>query len=222
MKTEKALIKNVEALEKNLSPEQIARMGSHILNKCWNEDPHLEKNEKEFEAWSERYVEHQNHSERVKIAFELQRLVISRLMFEYFKKCLALNESAVLHILNLRLEFHMARLLKQMEKTIKGDIPKEFWEKYLQENPEDMDFLIVGEDEVSSLEKQGITEDQLDTLQKELYENYNEIISNSELWNLIGYSPPKSDFLEYFEKINAAINRFRVALNSEREAEHNE
>lgn len=58
---------------------------------------------------------------------------------------------------------------------------------------------------MSSLEKQGITEDQLEALQKELYENYREIVSDSEIWRLIGYPKPKSEFLDDFLELEKVV-----------------
>jgi hypothetical protein len=205
----KSMERRIDKLEEELTPEQIAKLGMSVLNKAWDKEVKPGEIKNDFEAWSDRYAENKAYGERVKIAFELHRLIIARLAFEYFKKCVSCNELAVMLTSSHVVQIRVIRVLEHIrENYVKGDIPKEEWEDYLKEHPEDRE-LIEGGNELSSLEKQGITEDMLIALQKEHYDNYREIISDSELWSLIGYPKPESEFLDNFLELEKALEQLK-------------
>lgn len=193
------LKKRVETLEKNLTPEQIAKIGNSIIEKTWDKlilaSPKTSIEElkeidegfnKQMSEFVERYVDNLSIQDYIKYLKELHQLEVNKWGYEYFKLYLEDLETTTYYIASL---VGLVECAKTLHEFVNSDLRlKKDWDKHVKKHPAAKDNYEFVRYITSKTTVKHLLE-----LQAKIYENRERFL-NSDIWDTLGYAKPTSIF----------------------------
>ena len=193
MPTLSSVEKRIGKLEKELTPEQIARMYMDIIDKLFAKEISTQEAEIEIERFKDLYVEPMDYRTWVKFMLQKNELEQNRWAYTYFKEVVVsldykiafLQQSLALIIAYQSHEDYISSL----EASIPGF--KEAWLKHCEKHPEDKHTEEMLRRRLEIFYKLDIGEfmDKMSELEKQKAD-----ILNWEGWDKMGYPKPTSVF----------------------------
>jgi hypothetical protein len=175
-------------LEKELTPEQIARMYMDIIDKTFAKEISTQEAEIEIERFKDLYVEPMDYRTWVKFMLEKNELEQNRWAYTYFKE--------VVVSLDYKIAFFQQSLAliiayqSHEDSSISGF--KEAWTQHCKEHPEDKEMDEERKRHIERFKKLDIGEllDKISELEKQRAD----ILNWDEGWEKMGYPKPSSVF----------------------------
>lgn len=179
-------------MEKNLTPEQIAKIGNSIIEKSFNklilasQETSLneieEETNKQMSEFVERYVNNLSIRDYIKYLKELHHLEVNKWGYEYFKLYLEGLETVTYYIATIVASVECAKTLHEFVNS-DPNLKKE-WDRHVKKHPEAKDNYEFVRFLYSKTTVKHLTE-----LQTKIYEK-RESFLNSDIWDTLGYAKP--------------------------------
>lgn len=132
------LEKRLKKMEKNLTPEEIAKIGISIIDRAFDKEITTEEADEQLEELKKRYLDPMDYHAWVKFRLKFGELGHCRWGYTYFKNVVECIDFKIAYIQMLLLLRESHKSHEDCIRAIQDSIPefKPLWEKHCDEHPE--------------------------------------------------------------------------------------